>query len=139
MRIETKKRRLPVIPIIPLMDILVILLIFFMLTTTFPEKREYLPIELPRVTNLPTEQSAERRVTLEIAENGEMRLADSPIDIRGLSAALRKMKEQLPNAKVEIKADVQISLELLLQVWEALLENGIPVKEVPFRVEMKVP
>ncbi len=136
MNIATRRRRTPIIPIIPLMDILVILLIFFMLTTTFPEKRESLAIDLPKVTNLPASEKVDQRITLEIAQNNEMRLADAPINLRGLAGALKKMKAALPEAKIELKADDDVSLQLLLQVWEILTEQGFPIKDVPVRVQV---
>ena len=136
MHIVTHRRRTPVIPIIPLMDILVILLIFFMLTTTFPEKRESLAIDLPKVTNLPSSAQVDQRITLEIGENNEMRLADAPLDIRGLAGALERMKESLPQAKLELKADDDVSLQLLLQVCEILASRGFPIKDVPVRVQV---
>ena len=136
MQIATRRRRTPVIPIIPLMDILVILLIFFMLTTTFPEKRESLAIDLPKVTNLPASTTIDQRITLEIVQNNEMRLADAPVNLRGLAGALRKMKASLPEAKIELKADDDISLQLLLQIWEILTEQGFPIKDVPVRVQV---
>ena len=136
MRIITRRRRTPVIPIVPLMDILVILLIFFILTTTFPQKRETLVIDLPKVTHLPTSVEADRRITLEIADNGEMRLADAPLDLPGLAGALDEMKDELPQAKLALKADEKISLQLLIQVWEILVEKGFPIREVPVRVQM---
>ena len=136
MHIVTHRRRTPVIPIIPLMDILVILLIFFMLRTTFPEKRESLAIDLPKVTNLPSSAQVDQRITLEIGENNEMRLADAPLDIRGLAGALERMKESLPQAKLELKADDDVSLQLLLQVWEILASRGFPIKDVPVRVQV---
>ncbi len=136
MHIATRRRRTPIIPIIPLMDILVILLIFFMLTTTFPEKRESLAIDLPKVTNLPASTKIDQRITLEIAQNNEMRLADAPVNLRGLAGALKKMKAALPDAKIELKADNDVSLQLLLQVWEILTEQGFPIKDVPVRVQV---
>ncbi|MDF1787776.1 MAG: biopolymer transporter ExbD [Verrucomicrobiales bacterium] len=136
MHIATRRRRTPIIPIIPLMDILVILLIFFMLTTTFPEKRESLAIDLPKVTNLPASTKIDHRITLEIAQNNEMRLADAPVNLRGLAGALKKMKAALPDAKIELKADDDVSLQLLLQVWEILTEQGFPIKDVPVRVQV---
>jgi biopolymer transport protein ExbD len=136
MHIATRRRRTPIIPIIPLMDILVILLIFFMLTTTFPEKRESLAIDLPKVTNLPASTKIDQRITLEIAQNNEMRLADAPVNLRGLAGALKKMKAALPDAKIELKADDDVSLQLLLQVWEILTEQGFPIKDVPVRVQL---
>lgn len=137
MRIRTRRRRTPIIPIIPLLDILVILLIFFMLTTTFPEKREALSIDLPKVTYLPSSPQVDRRITLEIAQNGEMRLADAPVSLRGLEGALEKMKEALPDAKLEMKADGEISLQLLLEVREILTKSGFPIKDVPVRVQVR--
>lgn len=134
MRIVTRRRRTPIVPIIPLMDILVILLIFFMLTTTFPEKQESLAIDLPQVTHLPEVEVRDRRISLEVAENGEMRLAGAPVDIRGLAGALGKMREALPDAKLELRADEKVSLQLLLQVWEILTQQGYPIKEVPVTV-----
>ncbi len=138
MQFVTQRRAAPIVPIVPLLDILAILLIFFMLTTTFKERREVLPINIPKITHLPATSTAERRITLEVSESGEMRLADAPVDIRGLVGALESMKKQLPNAKVELKPDHRIPLQLLLEVWEALEKAGFPVKEVPVRVQIQV-
>ncbi len=138
MHIAVRRRRTPIIPIVPLMDILVILLIFFMLTTTFPEKRETLAIDIPQITSLPAQAQVDRRVTLEVADNGEMRLAEAPVDLRGLPAALDQLKEALPEAKLDLKADEKVSLQLILQVWEILTAKGFPIKEVPVRVEIEV-
>ena len=133
-----QRRTAPIVPIVPLLDILAILLIFFMLTTTFKERREVLHINIPKATHLPTTTTAEQRITLEVSESGEMRLADAPIDIRGLAGALESMKKQLPNAKVELKPDNRIPLQLLLEVWEALERTGFPVQEVPVRVQVQI-
>ena len=84
MQFVTKRRAAPIVPIVPLLDILAILLIFFMLTTTFKERREILPINIPKVTHLQATATQDRHITLEVAESGEMRLADAPVDIRGL-------------------------------------------------------
>jgi biopolymer transport protein ExbD len=65
-----------------------------------------------------------------------MRLADAPVNLRGLAGALKKMKAALPDAKIELKADDDVSLQLLLQVWEILTEQGFPIKDVPVRVQV---
>ena len=46
------------------------------------------------------------------------------------------MKAALPEAKIELKADDDVSLQLLLQVWEILTEQGFPIKDVPVRVQV---
>ena len=82
------------------------------------------------------EHAIDQRITLEIAQNNEMRLADAPVNLRGLAGALKKMKAALPDAKIELKADDDVSLQLLLQVWEILTEQGFPIKDVPVRVQV---
>lgn len=138
MHFVTPRKVQPIIPIVPLLDILAILLIFFMLTTTFKERKEYLPIEIPRVTHLRTASETEPRVALEVLPNGEMRLAEAPVNMHGLAGALRRVKESLPDAKLELRADNQIPLQTLLEIWEALTKAEYSIREVPVRVQVSL-
>ena len=47
MSLRPRRRPVPTIPIVSLIDILVILLIFFIVTSTFKERRDILNISLP--------------------------------------------------------------------------------------------
>lgn len=133
--LETKSTT-PEIPIIPLIDILAILLIFFIVSTTFKEARPALEIDLPRGEGLPTQRISESRTVLAIDAAKRISLGDQILSLDQLSLALQEWKRAHPTKKLELEADRTTPLELLLGVWEALTQAGIPIKEVPARIQL---
>ena len=123
-------------PIIPLIDILAILLIFFILTSTFRERKHHIAVHLPTVTHLDTNASVDPRVTLTVRDNGDIFLADTQVTDRSLTSALLDLKEARPDAKLELKADENIPLRTLIFVWDALTQSGYSIREVPALIQM---
>ena len=136
MKLLETKRKTPEIPIIALIDILAILLIFFIVSTTFKKPRPVLEIDLPTVKKLPTTNIVDQRTTLAVSKDGIITLDLVEIEIEKLGEYLRAFKNVNPNTKLELQADREMNIDLLLKIWAALSEAGIEIKDVPARIEL---
>lgn len=136
MNLRPRRRPVPAIPIVSLIDIMVILLIFFIATTTFREKKTEVKITLPQSKGLgETTPPQEVRKTLTITKTQEMILDGNPVETAKLAEAIKKLKEQNPEAKLELQADTDTALGVLMKVWDALREAGFSINDVPARIQ----
>ncbi|HEX5790413.1 MAG TPA: biopolymer transporter ExbD [Luteolibacter sp.] len=124
------------VPIVPMIDILFILLVFFIVSTTFKKRRDVLHIEIPTVREVPSDQVADARSTIVVDALGNITLESVPVAEGLLPAYLNAFRKQNPGRKLELEADRRLPLERLLQIWDALTEAGIPIKEVPARIKI---
>ncbi len=134
MNIYSKRRSLPAVPIISLIDILAILLIFFIATTTFKQKKTLLNISLPKASEMSGTAVLERRLTISVTADEEIFVGDDLVPIENLAAALLQLKRDNPEVKLELKADEELPLGLLVGVWDAFNQAGIALKDVPARI-----
>jgi biopolymer transport protein ExbD len=138
MNLRTRRRPVPQIPIVSLIDIMVVLLIFFMYNTTFRTQTTRMQIALPESkamgTSLPT---ADVRLTLAITKTNEIFLDGQQVKIEALADALTQFKKTKPTAKLELEADTESDLGSLVKVWDALKAAGIPITDVPARIQRK--
>lgn len=128
------KRVVPAVPIVALIDILAILLIFITLTTQERKKRTVLPIKIPVVEAMATDQIAETRSVLAIAADGRITLDTLLVPDGMLVDYLKAMKNINPDRKLEMEADQEVSFKLLISVWDALTKAGFQAK-LPTRVK----
>ena len=119
MSFYVKKRRMPIIQVVPLIDILTVLLIFFVVTTTFEtqSRNALLKIALPEAARLNPILDSIPRTSLSVTAAGEIYLADQPVEMEDLSAAVRTWRERDPAGKLELKADENVPLGTLVKVW----------------------
>ncbi len=137
MNFYTARRRLPQVPIISLIDILAILLIFFIATMTFKQKKALLNINLPQSSGLSSSGAVERRLTVSVTKDEEVWIEDRQVPIEALGTALSELKAADPDAKLELKADEELPLGVLVLVWDAFNEAGIAIKDVPARILLR--
>lgn len=136
MNLRPRRRPVPAIPIVSLIDIMVILLIFFIATTSFNEEKKQVKITLPQSKSLGENVPREDvRKTLAITKTQELILDGTPVTQEGLAAAIKKLKEVDPNLKLELQADTEASLGVLMKAWDGLREAGYPVNDVPARIQ----
>ncbi len=124
------------VPIVPLIDILFILLVFFIVSTTFKRPRDVMRIELPTVREIPSEQLAEERSVIAVDALGNITLDSLTVPEGLLGTYLEAFQRQNPGRQLELEADKSISIERLLNVFEALTKAGIEVRDVPARIEV---
>lgn len=135
-----KKRRTPVIPIVALVDILTVLLIFFVLTTTFKKENRnaLLKITLPQASSLTPAVETASRTALSVTAESEVFLDETPVAIEDLAAAVSAFRQARPAARLELKADENAPLGILVKVWDALAAAGLKVNtDVPTKILLK--
>ncbi|MDB6117062.1 MAG: Biopolymer transport protein ExbD/TolR [Verrucomicrobiaceae bacterium] len=136
LNLRPRRRPVPTIPIVSLIDIMVVLLIFVVATTTFKKNQTRMEIALPSSKSLGATTSApDVRVTLGITKTNEIFIDATPVKIENLAQALKDLRTNQPNSKLELEADTATALGTLVQVWDALKEAGIPVTDVPARIQ----
>jgi biopolymer transport protein ExbD len=136
MNLRPRRRPVPTIPIVSLIDIMVILLIFFIATTTFKKQKVEVKITLPESKALGGATSApEVRTTITVTKEQKLFLDAQPVELNKLAIALTSLKEAKPDAKLELEADTDANLGMLVKIWDALREAGYSVNDVPARIQ----
>ncbi len=139
MDLRRRRRASPIIPIVPLVDILVVLLMFFIATTTFKKKAEkanHLQISLPQSNALgvavPVKES---RKIISITKDKKIFLDGNETAVAALAEALKELKSITPGLKLELQADQEAPLGLLVKIWDALKAAGYSINDVPARIQ----
>lgn len=136
MNLRPRRRPVPAIPIVSLVDIMVILLIFFVATTTFRRDKTQVKITLPQSKEMGESAPAQDvRTAITITKEQELFLDGNPVKAEALAEALQRLKAQKPGAKLELEADTDTALGMLMKVWDALRAAGFSVNEVPARIQ----
>ncbi len=136
MDLRRPRRPVPTIPIVSLIDILVILLIFFIATTTFRRSKMHVKIALPESKAMGAASSAqETRTAITITRDKDILLDGNLIQEEALEQALKDLKAARPQAKLELEADTDAALGVLVKVWDALRAAGFSINEVPARIQ----
>jgi len=134
MKFYTRKRKSPVVPLVSLIDILAILLIFFIVTTTFKKQESLLKVNLPKSTEMAGSTSPETRIALALTEAGEISLGTEVLTLDQVPAALQALKKSNPGARLEMKADSETSLGLMVKLWDAATKAGVEINDIPLRI-----
>ncbi len=124
------------VAVIPMIDILFVLLIFFIVSTAFKKPRNVLRIELPTVREIPSDTVADQRSILAADAAGNVTLDSLAVPDGLLESYLVAFQKQNPGRKLELEADRNIPLDRLLKIWDALAKAGLPIKDVPARIQL---
>ncbi len=136
MDLRRPRRPVPAIPIVSLIDILVILLIFFIATTTFRRSKLHLKIALPESNAVGAASPvSEQRTAITVTKDKEILLDGSLIEAERLEQALKDLKTARPQARLELEADSDAALGVLVKVWDALRAAGYSLSDVPARIQ----
>ncbi len=136
LNLRPRRRPVPAIPIVSMIDIMVILLIFFIATTTFREKKVQVKINLPESKSMGSAAASDEvRKSITVTPEKELLLDGNPVAVDQLAAALTKLKQSDPQAKLELQADTETPLGLLVQIWDGLRAAGFSINDVPARIQ----
>ena len=138
MNLRPRRRPVPAIPIVSLIDIMVILLIFFIATTTFKKQKMEVKISLPSSKALGgAAPAAETRATITVTKEQKVFLEGNAVEVDQLATAIESLKNARPGLKLELEADTEANLGLLVKIWDALRDSGIEINDVPARIQRK--
>ncbi len=110
------------INITPMVDITLVLLIIFMVTATFMAQSG-LKVNLPKAVT--TEAAFTASLTVTLDSKGYLYLMKSPIDEKGLRAALQHEVRLNPGVKVTIAADKKQYYEQVIHILDLVKQAGI--------------
>jgi biopolymer transport protein ExbD len=122
------------VPIVTLIDILAILLIFFIVTTTFKTEETLVKVNLPTSSELGADVSAGTRQVLSLSKDGSVSLGQKRISMEQLPIALQQFRRKNPNGRLELKADEEAPLGLMVKVWDAANQAGLKIGDLPLRI-----
>lgn len=121
MEIERGIRRHSHIDIAPLVDVVFLLLLFFMLTFNLAMEQAIL-IRLPKSET--AETRAGSRITVAISREGLVYIQDQAIQIDAIQTVIRQQPEWSPDTPVNIRADKDVSVGLLIRVIDGVRGSG---------------
>ncbi|MBL9151326.1 MAG: biopolymer transporter ExbD [Verrucomicrobiales bacterium] len=137
MKFYVSRHRTPTIPLVSLIDILAILLIFFIATTTFKKRESLVNVNLPQSSQMKAGAEPIRRVALTVTKEETIHLGGQAVPIEGLAEALRQFKAARPNDKLELKADQEVPIGLLVKIWDAASQAEVKIDEIPLRIQVQ--
>jgi biopolymer transport protein ExbD len=121
MEIERRKRRHSHIDIAPLVDVVFLLLLFFMLTFNMAMDQA-ITIRLPKSET--SDIQAGSQIKVAISREGLVFIQDQAIQIEALPAVIRQQPEWTPDTPVNIRADQDVSVGLLVGVIDGVRNSG---------------
>lgn len=123
------------ISIVPMLDILTILLIFFIVHTEIKRQVTVLDIALPQTHHIAGEKGDKNQVLLEVAEDGSLALDGKILTIDKLPTAVRDIRNIHPDMQIQLSAAHGTSMGRFIQIMDILTAAGLPVDEVPVRID----
>lgn len=134
MNIYTRKAIFQGIPIVPMLDILTILLIFFIVQTEFKRQINVLKLDLPRTENISGETGERNNILLEVGDDGRIAFDGREISADELPAAVQKVLQNTPDARIQVAAAEGSSMGRFIQVLDSLSAAGLHIEEIPVRI-----
>ena len=122
MKFETTRKPLSAFSLSSLTDIVFLLLVFFLLTSQFVIQTG-VKVKLP--ASKMNEQSIPTKLIVSITEDGTIYLGNEISDISELPVKLNRMKENVAENNVVIRADKTVDIDLVIQVIDAAKGVGI--------------
>lgn len=119
---EEDERTMSEINTTPLVDVMLVLLIVFMIT--IPVVTQTVPLELPKVENIPTETKPEN-INISVNSQGQIFWNGLLVNNDQLLTRLEGIATQQPQPEVHVRADQQTRYEYVGRVIVSAQRKGI--------------
>jgi biopolymer transport protein ExbD len=120
-----KRRRRPEIIIVSLIDIFAIMLIYMIMSMQFKEDKAAVTIKLPESKSAVVTAQPVKSVVLSIAENEEIFLNATKIEVDALKPAILDLMKQQPPPTLALNADKKAPFGAVIRVLDVLKEAGV--------------
>ncbi len=122
MKFEMSNKPLSMFSFSSLTDIVMLLLIFFLLTSQFVIQTG-VKVKLPGAKN--NEQTSPTRFVVTLTQDSRVFLGTSEVGLEALAAKLSEIYGQKPESNLLIRADKNVSIDLVIKVIDAAKGIGI--------------
>jgi len=116
--------RMPEIDMIPMLGVMLVVLAFFVLITTTLNSQQTPNLSLPTAQTGIGTVAAAQPLIVTLNQQESLTLADKPVTLAELSAALLAFFEANPKGTVVLKADRQLPYQKVLPILETLKAIG---------------
>lgn len=117
----------PNLNLTPMIDVVFLLIIFFMVGSQFTEIEHQFDVQVPTVSDAPPPPltGTPDPLTVNIAEDGTIRLADDTRTLAELEADLKAAKENYADQAVVIRGDGQAAYQHVMDVMAVCQRAGV--------------
>ena len=122
MKFETSRKPLSAFSLSSLTDIVFLLLVFFLLTSQFVIQTG-VKVKLP--PSKLNEQSMPTKMIVSITEDNSVYVGNELTDLNSVAIKLEKLKENIAENNLVIRADKTVDIDLVIQVIDAAKGIGI--------------
>lgn len=122
MKFETSRKPLSAFSLSSLTDIVFLLLVFFLLTSQFVIQTG-VKVKLP--ASKMNEQSMPTKLIVSITEDNNVYIGNEQTDMGSLAIKLDRLKENITENNLVIRADKSVDIDLVIQVIDAAKAVGI--------------
>jgi biopolymer transport protein TolR len=114
-------RPLSEINVTPMVDVMLVLLIVFMVTA--PLMTSGVNVDLPKTNAAPISQDA-TPITVSIAADGKVYLADDVLDLPDLVAKLQALSQNTPDRRIFVRGDKDVPYGRIIEVMGTITQGG---------------
>jgi biopolymer transport protein TolR len=118
---KSRYRPLSEINVTPIVDVMLVLLIVFMVTA--PLMTSGVNVDLPKTNAAPVAQDA-TPITVSIAANGKVYLADDELDLPDLVAKLQALSQNTPDRRIFVRGDKDVPYGRIIEVMGTITQGG---------------
>ena len=130
--IRRAKRAPVVVPITSMGDIAFLLIIFFMVTSNFIKNRN---IEVEQAASPDIHKVQPTQLTVTMDGKGELRFDGEICPLNTLEGAVSARLKDLPEKRVEVKMDKNLTKDQFMPVFEALSAAGAKIVQTGIKEE----
>lgn len=94
-------------------------------------------VSLPQSSEMAASEDTDTRVALAVNPEGQLSLGQDMVTLESLPAALRALKQVQPGVKLELKADSETPVGLMVKIWDAATKADVEIKDIPLRILLK--
>jgi biopolymer transport protein ExbD len=113
----------------PLLDVVFIMLIFFIVTASFI-KESGLDVSAEKSSEQKPADPEKQNITVRIEEGGRIWVNETPTNIDGVPANIKRLHAKNPGSKVLIQPDPKAKTRLMIQVLDQSNAAGVPASLV---------
>ncbi len=125
------------IDLTPMLDVVFIMLIFFIVTASFV-KEIGLDTNVPEENDQPPPEDADPNIVVDIRQDNQVWMENRRVDTRAIRSNIERMRAELPEATVIIRAHDRSDANVYVSVADAAREAKAPsIVLVPMPEEMR--
>jgi biopolymer transport protein ExbD len=124
MRLKRKDQPTEDFAMTPMIDMVFLLLVFFMCVSSLAQADKKLKLDLPESAESKVPEDLTGRGVVSVDANGRVYLGATPVELEGLTDAVRVELARRPGLRVLVRAERSVAFRDIKRVLKACAEAG---------------